>query len=53
MASPLSSSLPRVQAASHTSKLGKLGFNVDAVAIVTALLLAALVRLNVLPHIGW
>ena len=31
----------------------KLGFNVDAAAIAIALALAALVRLNLLPHIGW
>ena len=31
----------------------KLAFNVDAAAIVIALALAALIRLNVLPHIGW
>ena len=32
---------------------GKLGFNVDAAAIVIALALAALIRLNVIHHIGW
>ncbi len=31
----------------------KLAFNVDAAAIVIALALAALIRLNVIPHIGW
>jgi hypothetical protein len=31
----------------------RLAFNVDAVAIALALTLAALVRLNVLPHVGW
>ena len=31
----------------------KLSFNVDAAAIVIALALAALIRLNVIPHIGW
>ena len=36
---------------SHSS--AKLAFNVDAVAIVIALTLAALIRLNVIPHIGW
>lgn len=30
-----------------------LGFNADAAAIVIALALAMLVRLNVIPHIGW
>lgn len=32
---------------------GKLGFNADAAAIVIALALAALIRLNVIHHIGW
>ena len=31
----------------------KLGFNADAAAIVIALALAALIRLNVIHHIGW
>ena len=31
----------------------KLAFNVDAAAIVIALALAALIRLNVIHHIGW
>jgi len=31
----------------------RLAFNVDAAAIVIALALAALIRLNVIPHIGW
>jgi hypothetical protein len=31
----------------------KLAFNVDAAAIVIALALATLIRLNVIPHIGW
>lgn len=31
----------------------KLTFNVDALAIAIALSLAALVRFNILPHIGW
>jgi len=31
----------------------KLGFNVDAAAIAIALLFAALIRLNVIHHIGW
>jgi hypothetical protein len=31
----------------------KLAFNVDAAAIVIALALAALIRLNLIPHIGW
>ncbi len=36
--------------ASHTAKLA---FNVDAAAIVIALALAALIRLNVIHHITW
>jgi len=31
----------------------KLAFNADVVAIVIALALAALIRLNVIHHIGW
>jgi hypothetical protein len=31
----------------------RLAFNIDAAAIVIALALAALIRLNVIPHIGW
>lgn len=31
----------------------KLGFNVDAAAIVIALTFAALIRLNVIHHISW
>ncbi len=42
----LSASLPK--ASGH-----KLGFNVDAAAIGIALGLAALIRLNVIHHIGW
>lgn len=34
----------------HTTKLA---FSADAAAIGIALLLAALVRLNVVPHVGW
>ena len=36
-----------------TSPNRKLGFNVDAAAILIALALAALIRLNVIHHIGW
>ena len=42
-----------VRGSSQSGKPGKLGFNADAVAIALALLLAGLVRLNVLPSIGW
>ena len=31
----------------------KLSFNVDAAAIAIALAFAALVRLNIIHHIGW
>lgn len=31
----------------------RLGFNADAAAIVIALALAALIRLNIIHHIGW
>ena len=31
----------------------KLVFNADVAAIAIALALAALIRLNVIPHIGW
>lgn len=31
----------------------KLVFNADTAAIVLAVLLGALIRFNVLPHIGW
>jgi hypothetical protein len=31
----------------------KLAFNADAAAIAIALALAALIRLNVIHHIGW
>ena len=41
---------PQAHASAHTAKLA---FNADAAAICIALLLAALVRLNVVPHIGW
>ena len=40
---PLSTNIPQ----------NRLGFNADAVAIVIALALAALIRLNVIHHIGW
>ena len=43
---------PRIETtkAIHSAKLF---FNVDIVAISIALAAAALVRLNVIPHIGW
>ncbi len=43
---------PRIPQAS-AAKTAKLGFNADAAAIVIALALAALIRLNVIHHITW
>lgn len=37
-------------AAEHTNRLG---FNVDFTAVALALALALLIRLNVIPHVGW
>ena len=37
-------------AAAHTARIT---FNADFAAVVIALTLALLVRLNVIPHIGW
>lgn len=37
-------------AASHSARLA---FNADFAAVAIALTLALLIRLNVLPHIGW
>lgn len=36
-----------------TRSASKLAFNADAVAIAIALALAALIRFNLIPHIGW
>ena len=45
---------PRLTQHAHTpTTSAKLAFNADAAAIAIALLLAALVRLNLVPHIGW
>lgn len=43
---------PRIQP-TKTIASAHLRFNADAVAIAIALALATLIRLNVLPHIGW
>ena len=45
----------RIPASRSTAAVAtpKLSFNADAFAIVIALTLAALIRLNVIPHIGW
>ncbi len=45
----MSTSFQRAKAATHL----KLAFNADAAAIVIALAFAALIRLNVIHHIGW
>jgi hypothetical protein len=39
--------------ASPTAHPHKLAFNVDAAAIGIALVLAVLIRFNVIPHITW
>ena len=44
--------LTRTKAAAATAH-SKLGFNPDAAVIAIALALAALIRLNIIPHIGW
>jgi hypothetical protein len=36
-----------------TRPSARLTFNADAAAIVIALALAALIRFNLIPHIGW
>lgn len=38
---------------SRVNSSRKLAFNADVVAITIALALAALIRLNVIHHIGW
>lgn len=43
---------PRFQPSKAIAQ-AKLLFNADAAAIVLALALAALIRLNVIHHIGW
>ena len=40
-------------ATSRLASQHRLTFNADAVAIVLALTLAALIRFNVIHHIGW
>jgi hypothetical protein len=37
----------------NTAHTAKLAFNADAAAIAIALALAALIRLNIIHHIGW
>ena len=36
-----------------TRSSARLAFNADAAAILIALALAALIRFNLIPHIGW
>ena len=43
------SGITPLKAAAHS----KLAFNVDVAAIVIALTFAALIRLNIIPHITW
>lgn len=43
----------RTQAATAPTPHSKLGFNADTAAIAIALALAALIRLNIIHHIGW
>jgi hypothetical protein len=43
---------PRFEATKAVTHL-KLAFNADAAAIAIALAFAALIRLNVIHHIGW
>lgn len=44
---------PRLVQHAHATTSVKLAFNADAAAIAIALLLATLVRLNLVPRIGW
>lgn len=44
---------PRISSVTRIAAHPRLAFNADAAAIAIALTLAALIRLNVLPHIGW
>lgn len=44
---------PRLSSPTRTARHPRLTFNADAAAIAIALSLAALIRLNILPHIGW
>ncbi|MDE1162687.1 MAG: hypothetical protein PW792_12170 [Acidobacteriaceae bacterium] len=45
---------PRIQPSKVIAHAqARLGFNADAAAIALALALAALIRLNVIHHIGW
>lgn len=43
----------RTHTAAVATTQSKLGFNPDAAAIAIALALAALIRLNIIHHIGW
>ncbi len=48
MSPRIDTSTPIAKASEHS-----LAFNADAVAITLALAFAVLIRLNVIPHIGW
>jgi hypothetical protein len=45
--------MPRHIQRSTSVPHSKLAFNADAAAIAIALVFAALIRLNIIPHIGW
>jgi hypothetical protein len=45
--------MPRRIQSSTPAPHSKLAFNADAAAIAIALVFAALIRLNVIHHIGW
>jgi hypothetical protein len=53
MAHSIAPKLPHARVSTKALHAGKLFFNADAAAIAIALALAALVRLDVLPRIGW
>ena len=53
MAPHISPRLPQAASQAEAMPSLKLAFNADLAAIAIALTLAALVRLNVLPRIGW
>ncbi len=44
---------PSANRSSAAATHSKLGFNADMAAIAIALAFAALIRLNVIHHIGW
>lgn len=50
---PRRSPEPHRSASQAATPMARLAFNADLAAIGIALLLAGLVRWNVVPHIGW